>query len=352
MARSRPLRRLGVNQLRSLLMELSRRRHRLVATQPACLPTELNHPHRHPAEMQLRWRQERLEVLRECEICRFNRGQKTVKGEIKAKDLPFFVIICTLVNEMLSLLVWRMGLLLELAILIRAVATKTVAKFPYFCAYILCVFCVSAALEIPYVVSPGLYYKWYWPTQFATLVAGCGVIFEILRHALEAYPGAERVARVTSLAIFAFTFLYVGFKAAMLSELTPLAVTVELERDLRTIQALLLASVLTIVVYYRIEIGRNVKGLIVGFGVYVGTSLVTLAVRAFLGPRFNAGWEILQSGSYLFALTVWMVALWSYYPQPVPLDRTRLDADYEALAGSTREILQSLRSYLRRTVRS
>jgi hypothetical protein len=261
------------------------------------------------------------------------------------------MIICALVNEMLSLLVWRIGLLLELAILVRAVASKTVAKFPYFYAYILCVFCVSAALNIPYVMSPAFYYKWYWPTQFATLVAGCGLIFEILRHTLEAYPGAERVGRAASLGIFALTFLYVGLKAAVVPELAPLAVTVELERGLRVIEALLLVSILTIVFYYHIEIGRNVKGLIVGFGAYVGSSLVALALRAFLGPRFNSAWEILQSGSYLFALTVWMVALWSYYPQPVPLNRTRLDADYEALASATRQILQSLRSHLRRTAR-
>jgi hypothetical protein len=253
------------------------------------------------------------------------------RGDL-VQDLPFFVVTCALVNEMLSLLVWLMGLLLELAMLVRAVASKTLMKFAYFYAYVSCVFGVSAGLYILNAVAPASYYRWYWPTQFATLVAGCGVIFEILRHTLEAYPGAERVARVASLGIFALTFLCVGFKAA--------------------IQALLVASILTIVFYYRIEIGRNVKGLIAGFGAYVGTSLVTLALRAFLGPRFNRDWEILQSGSYLFALTVWMVALWSYYPQPVPLDRTRLDADYEALAGSTREILQSLRSYLRRTVRS
>jgi hypothetical protein len=49
------------------------------------------------------------------------------------------------------------------------------------------------------LVSPGLYYEWYWPTQFAILVAGCGVILEILRHVLEWYPGAERVARLASL---------------------------------------------------------------------------------------------------------------------------------------------------------
>lgn len=254
---------------------------------------------------------------------------------------------------MLSLLVWRFGLILELVILIRAVANRALAKFPYFYAYIFCVFCVSAALSIPYISSTGSYYKWYWPTQFATLVAGCGVILDIVRHTFAFYPGAERVARLASLGVFGATFCYVGLRVAFRPHVVlPIAVTVELERDLRVIQALLLVTVLTIISYYRIEIGRNVTGLIVGFGTYVGASLIVLALRAFLGPRFNSVWTLAQSGSYLFALTVWTVALWSYVAQPVPTNRLRMQGDYDALAGATREVLQSLRSYLRRTARS
>ena len=43
------------------------------------------------------------------------------------------------------------------------------------------------------------------------------------------------------------------------------AATVELERDLRVIEALVLATVLAIVFYYRIELGKNVTGMILGF---------------------------------------------------------------------------------------
>jgi hypothetical protein len=252
----------------------------------------------------------------------------------------------------LSLLVWSVGLVLELAILVRALVNKTLTKFPYFHAYIFCVFCVSALLRIPYVASPQAYYKWYWPTEFATLVAGCGVAVEVVRHAFEFYPGAERVARLACLGIFGATFCYVGLKVATQAEPTPLAVTVELERDLRVIEALLLVTILTIVFYYGIALGRNVAGLMVGFGTYVGVSLMTLAVRAYMGHSFNAAWVILQSSAYLLSLMVWMVALWSYNPQAVPADRTRFDDDYEALAGATREILNSLRSYFKRMARS
>ncbi len=252
---------------------------------------------------------------------------------------------------MLSLLLWRAGLVVEILILIRAVRSGMVTKFPYFYAYILCVSCVSLVLYIGYALSHGFYNRWYWPTQFATLVAGCGVVLDVVRRAFGFYPGAERVARLACLSIFGATFCYVGLKVATQAELTPLIVTVELERDLRVIQALLLVTILTIVFYYGIALGRNLKGLIVGFGIYVGVSLVTLAVRAFLGHRFNSVWVPLQSGTYLLSLMVWMIALWSYSPQAVPADCTRMHSDYEALAGATREVLNSLRSYFKRTAR-
>lgn len=275
-----------------------------------------------------------------------------VKGESSREFFPFLVVPSAEVNEMLSLLLWRAGLVVEVLLLIRAARSRMVTRFPYFYAYLFCVFGVSVVLYIGYALSHGFYNRWYWPTQFATLVAGCGVILDVVRHAFGFYPGAERVARLACLGIFSATFCYVGLKVAMRAELTPLAVTVELERDLRVIEALLLVTILAIVFYYGISLGRNLVGLIVGFGAYVGVSLVTLAIRAFLGYRFNAVWVGLQSGTYLLSLIVWTVALWSYYPQPVPTDRTRLEGDYEALAGATREMLSFLRSYFKGTARS
>src|ERR1700752_1192652 len=132
-------------------------------------PMEHSHRHRHLGAAPPRW-----------EAYRLNRLRKTVKRGEKVPNLSLFRVICPLVNEMLSLLVWLMGLLLELAMLIRAVAGKTVTKFPYFYAYVVCVFGVSAGLYILNDVTPASYYKWYWPTQFATLVAGCGVVVEDL----------------------------------------------------------------------------------------------------------------------------------------------------------------------------
>jgi hypothetical protein len=130
---------------------------------------------------------------------------------------------------------------------------------------------------------------------------------------------------------------------------------VELERDLRVIEALLLATVLAIVFYYRIELGRNVTGMILGFGAYVGVSLTTLALRSFLGPRFDTAWGLLQSASFVFGTAVWTVALWSYSPNPKPPTTGRGgrgDGGYDALVRGTRAKLDSVRSNLRGVART
>jgi hypothetical protein len=247
---------------------------------------------------------------------------------------------------MLSSLLWLAGLLFEFVLLARAVQTKMFTKYIYFYAYISCVFIVSAGLFIGHSKLE-FYEAWYWPTEFATLAMGCGVVLEIVRQALAAYPGAERIARRASGAVFIVTFCYVEWHVASRAVWSTVAATVELERDLRVIEALVLATVLAIVFYYRIELGKNVTGMIVGFGAYVSMSLTTLALRSFLGPRFDAIWGDLQAASYFFALIVWTVALWSFSPNPKPPRTGRNDAGYDALVHGTRAQLESVRSNLR-----
>ena len=246
---------------------------------------------------------------------------------------------------MLSLLLWPAGLLLEFVLLVRSLQTKMFTKYIYFYVYISCVFIVSAGLFIGHSKLE-FYEAWYWPTQFATLALGFGVVLEIVRQALDAYPGAQRFARRASCAVFVVTFCFVEWRVARRVVWSTGAATVELERDLRVVEALVLATVLAIVFYYRIELGRNVKGMIVGFGAYVAVSLTTLALRSFLGPRFDSVWSDLQTASYFFALIVWTVALWSYNPNPKPPTSGR-GGGYEALVQGTRAHLESVRSNLR-----
>jgi hypothetical protein len=250
------------------------------------------------------------------------------------------------------MVLWWAGLLLESLILGRSVRTRTFRKYPMFFFYIACVFLISAGLYIANAENPATYARWYWPTQLLTLVLGYGVIIDILQQALAHYPGAERFARTIGLGIFFVVFCWVAVHFAAGEGTSIGGATTELERSLRVVEALFLATILTALAYYRIGIGRNLKGLILGMGAYVAVSLITLALVAFIGPRFNFAWQTLQSGSYLVALGIWTVALWSYAPNPAPAGGANgVEGDYAALAGHTRARLESLRSYFSGTAR-
>ena len=257
-------------------------------------------------------------------------------------------------QHFLATAIWRIGLLLEAIILVRGMRTRMYRKYPIFYIYIACVFLVSITL---YVFASGNYVAYkalYWPTQLITLVVGYGVILDILEQTLASYPGAERFARFIGLAIFFVTFCWVGAHIAAGPRWSLNVAADHLETYLRVVEALFLATILVAVSYYRIAIGRNLRGLILGLGAYVAVSLVTLALYAFIGTKFEFAWETLQAGTYDFALGVWTVAFWSYAPNPAPAANipTGLDGNYEALAGQTRARLEEVRCQFNRTAGS
>src|ERR1700733_4433982 len=163
------------------------------------------------------------------------------------------------------------GLLVEVLILIRSIQCRIFAKYPIFYTYLLTVLGVSVFLQMAHAATPSLYALLYWRLQFVTMALGCGVIVEISRHVF------------------------------FLPHWKPAANPAELERNLRIAQAIALMSIVFLTGYYGIEIGRNMKGLILGFGVYVGASIISLLLRLFVGIRFSPIWKPVGPLSYMAA---------------------------------------------------
>jgi hypothetical protein len=70
--------------------------------------------------------------------------------------------------------------------------------------------------------------------------------------------------------------------------------------------------------YFGVPLGRNVKGILVGYGIYVGASLVTLAVESHFPAHFLGIWNQMQPLAYNFTLLVYLISLWHYSPAPSP----------------------------------
>jgi len=189
-------------------------------------------------------------------------------------------------------------------------------------------------------MKPPWYEKWFWDSGFLILFLGCGIVLEIFRHVLSSYPGVEKFARIGGFAILGavgvFGVLYPVFAP---SGVVAHQLYIRLQRDFLVVQAILLLGLLQLISYYGISMGRNLKGMILGYGQCVGTTLVTLALQARIGIRFESTWSLVQQVSYVAALGIWLVALWSYCANPVPEATIGVEGDYEVLVSKTRNMV-------------
>jgi hypothetical protein len=251
--------------------------------------------------------------------------------------------------EILSQVVAYLALLIEVVILVRAIQSKNFAKYSMFYAYLLTVLVASVFLQIAKpAVSVPVYAVLYWRLELVTVALGCGVIIEISGRVFARHLSLDRFVKWVAIITFGAIFLVFVMHVAFLPHWKPVASPAELELELRIAQAIALLSIVFLTGYYGFEIGKNMKGLILGFGVYVGASIISLTLRFFIGIWFSLVWRIIEPFSYIAALLIWMVALWSYEPAPAsPPEPT--DIDYRRLAGRTRQALGSIQEQLDRT---
>lgn len=252
---------------------------------------------------------------------------------------------------MFTFSIWFVTLGLELLLLLRALGTGFFQKYMFFYIYVTWVFVLSVARLVVYLNEPGSYSDFYWYTQLPSVFVGCGVIWEIYRQALGQYPGAARMARNVLLFAMLMVLSRVVVHAWSVPAWWRSGMTAEVERNLRTVQAVFLIALVLILAHYAIPLGRNLKGMILGYGFFISTSVVDLTFRIFLGDPFLKWWLYLQPFCYLLVLSVWCWTLWSYHAQPALRTEAKIEDDYQLLAARTKRRLLHARTYLGRAMR-
>ena len=242
-----------------------------------------------------------------------------------------------------QIILWG-GVFLECLLLFRGFRGKLLACFPLFYSYLLFDLVETLSLSGLSRSNTPLYAWAYWNCDFVALVLGSLVLFEIYQIALRPFPGTARVARILLFFVFALTFAKVLVNYSYGSLSWPARTAAELERNLRVVQAFGVLAIVCVMLLYSIPRSRHLKGILAGYGLFVASRVIQLSLLSYLGDSFQRLLVYLMPFSFLIALYIWTVALWSpvaesaYSPSPLEIAAV----DHPALVSRTQQDLQNL----------
>jgi hypothetical protein len=248
---------------------------------------------------------------------------------------------------MFTQLVWWTANAAEVLLLVRSVQGKFYRRYPTFYFYLGTVLILSLLRFAIFTLRPSFYPFFYWYTQYFAATIGYAVILEIYVQVFKKYPGAVRVSRVLLLGILVVVISKAIAVAPPSHSLYSTETMAALERDMRLLQAVLLAGIIALLAHYKIPTGRNFQGIIVGYSGYVLANMICLPLGSQLeyGPR--PGWREVLPLAYLAVLVIWCFTLWSYQPNPEPAENSRIERDYHLIAERTNRLLSKISSLLK-----
>jgi hypothetical protein len=249
-----------------------------------------------------------------------------------------------------TLTIWLVAIALESLLLCRAVAKKFIGRFALFYTYLVFILLRDVGLLVVYFLWPHFYPQAYWVSEPVGVLMGCALVWEVYKCAFARYPGAARVARNVLVFLFIFATARILVKAWESPNWVPGRTAFEIERDLRIVQGALLLGLVILFAYYAIRLGRNLNGIVGGYGLFLATSVINLTLRNNLGRAFQRQWQLIQPACYLLVLALWCLGLWSYASVPEPEVEPALERDYQALRARTKTKLSAARARLLRDI--
>lgn len=264
---------------------------------------------------------------------------------------------------MLSHLIWSGSAALEFLLLIRGWQCGLLRRYPLFYGYISFVLVADALRFSAQFGSGTVYWYIYWFSEILSVMAGCAVVFEIYRIALDGYPGAARIIRNVLMFVFAMAFAKALVNAwnihrawaeatahgLRLHQTWGEAAALALERLLRTVQGIALIALVVLFLAYSIPFGKNLRGILLGYSLFIAERIICLT---FVPPQGHDFWFYAYSASYLVVLSLWLAHLWSYHPVPEAQTRLALVRDYQVLAAATQRRLRETAGFVRKAVGS
>ena len=250
---------------------------------------------------------------------------------------------------MLSHLIWSGSAALEFLLLIRGWQCGLLRRYPLFYGYISFVLVADVLRFLAQFGGDAVYWYSYWTLEYLAVGAGCAVVFEIYKIALDRYPGAARITRNALAFVFAMAFAKGLANGVHVHQVWTEEAALNFERIVRTVQGISITALVALFLAYAIPFGRNLRGILFGYSLFVAQRIICLA---FIRPVGHDFWFYAYSASYIVVLGLWLAHLWSYHPVPEAQTRLVLERDYQVLAAATLRRFRETAGFVRKAVRS
>lgn len=215
-----------------------------------------------------------------------------------------------------------LGIALEGSLLWRLFKHRQTGRYPYFTGFV--IYDLARTLLLVGVSHFGRdrFATTYWYTEGIALVLLFAIIWDVARYLFPAESALRRIASkavISTEVMLAPTLLFLAWAwtRSNFDQYPVLGLWSVIEQYFTVAVSLLLLIIAGVARYYGVSLGRNMRGLIGGFGVYLTLYAGNYAALQIV-PRFHAIWQLLSSVTYLAMTTCWVWAFWQYAPPPVP----------------------------------
>jgi hypothetical protein len=216
----------------------------------------------------------------------------------------------------LGMVIGICGILLAGIALFRAISSKSLKQFPLFFSYVTYVFCGSILLYGVHWLDPLAYPPLYWLYFLVSILVEFSVLVEISDHIFKNLPALRHLGRAITIVISAVLALFYILPVILWSLDRPPALLGFALRASVT-KVIVLAVLFLVARHYRLELGKNVAGLMLGFSIYLGVNVANLAASVAYGfTLYNKVLWIMSPMAFTLCLLVWTIALWNLVPEP------------------------------------
>jgi len=217
-----------------------------------------------------------------------------------------------------------------LAIVVRAVQRGILFRLWLFYSYL--IYCLTTGVVTigVYYLAPGSYASVYWFVFLTTVIAEFAVLVQVADYIFAPYPAIHQVGRFLTVSVCVmFIALYVG---PSLLEPRPRSLAI-LNLVLRSsvAKAAIVIVLLGVARYFRIPLGKNIAGIIMGFSIYLALNTANFALAETYGRRqYSQTFATILPLTQTLTFLVWAVALWE--PQPDLLSNREVPGGQEGIS--------------------